>query len=934
MLLNQFKTGSNASSLVGSSRDGLVLTQVRKTRKSETLQVKATTGEPKKGWLESASTRLEKVGGFLEKKLGGDGTSTAVLDPNMVEYKGKAMIMKKLLQLDLIDRAADLADDASELFLGKHVTIQLVSTETDPSTGKGKLSDEVIIPKWVATFESLAAQDIEFKINFQVPKDFGVPGAIIVKNEHPNEFLLVSFNLTLPDNSAAHFITHSWVYNTNDKEGRIFFRNKTYLPAETPESLKELREKELALLRGDGTGERKECDRIYDYQIYNDLGDPDKNESLERPNLGGNPEFPFPRRCRSGRKLTTKFPEKNYESRDVGGPLGAFYIPRDECFDRSKMSDFRADGVRSIGHSVASKVIGAVTQKKEFDSIAEIKRLYAKKGEKVGGLNNVLPDEPDLPKEEQHPLVFLQEVLTPDGKTAHPLKYPLPQLLQSDEHAWQNNDEFAREFLAGLNPVVIERVKEWPMKSTLAEFGCPVSTIKDSHIEGSLEELSVEEAVSNKRLFVANYHDAFLPYVAKINEQLGAKTYATRALFFLASDQTLKTLALELALPGASPKDPLNARVFTPPTDTSKTDYVWEMAKAHVSNNDITAHQVFSHFTRCHAVTEAVIIASNRNLSRLHPIMQLMAPHYRSTLEINRTARATLIAAGGSIETHFTPKKYSMELAAANYRDTWTFESQALPNDLVARGMAERDESAPHGVKLVVEDYPYAADGLELWGAIQGWNKEYVDIYYKDDNSVLADPELQAWWKEMREKGHEDKKDAPGWPELNSKESLAEILTTIQWIPSCQHAAVNFGQYDYAGWMPQHPTMVRRLIPEEGSAEWDVMMKNPEKYYLSTIANIDSTTTAMSVYEVLSAHSPKEEYIGQRPKEWTADEQACAAFKRFTDKIKEVDGLIKARNADPNLKNRHGVVNMPYQLLRPWSKPGVTAMGVPNSITI
>lgn len=28
----------------------------------------------------------------------------------------------------------------------------------------------------------------------------------------------------------------------------------------------------------------------------------------------------------------------------------------------------------------------------------------------------------------------------------------------ADEHAWQNNDEFAREFLAGLNPVVIERV--------------------------------------------------------------------------------------------------------------------------------------------------------------------------------------------------------------------------------------------------------------------------------------------------------------------------------------------------------------------------------------------------------------------------------------------------------------------------------------------
>jgi lipoxygenase len=138
-------------------------------------------------------------------------------------------------------------------------------------------------------------------------------------------------------------------------------------------------------------------------------------------------------------------------------------------------------------------------------------------------------------------------------------------------------------------------MQEWPMKSTLKEFGCPVSAIKDSHIEGNLEGLSVEEAVSGKRLYVANYHDAFLPFVAKINEQPTPRSYATRALFFLASDQTLKVLALELALPGATPKEPLNSRVFTPPTDTSKTDFVWEMAKAHVANNDITAHQVFSH---------------------------------------------------------------------------------------------------------------------------------------------------------------------------------------------------------------------------------------------------------------------------------------------------------------------------------------------------
>ena len=194
------------------------------------------------------------------------------------------------------------------------------------------------------------------------------------------------------------------------------------------------------------------------------------------------------------------------------------------------------------------------------------------------------------------------------------------------------------------------------------------------------------------------------------------------------------------------------------------------------------------------------------------------------------------------------------------------------------RGMAEEDPSSKHGVKLLIKDYPYAADGLELWTAIKEWNKDYVDIYYKDDSVVQNDPELQAWFTELRYKAHEDKKDAEGWPVLNSKESLVGILTIMQWIPSCQHAAVNFGQFDYAGYMPHHPTIMRRHIPEEGTPEWDEMMNNPEKAYMLSLANIDSTTTAMSVYEVLSAHSPVEEYMGHRPEEWTDNKEVYSPF--------------------------------------------------------
>ena len=75
---------------------------------------------------------------------------------------------------------------------------------------------------------------------------------------------------------------------------------QSYLPSDTPDGLKRVRGEELENLRGNGQGERKTFERIYDYDTYNDLGDPDSDPELKRPVLGGK-EFPYPRRCRTGR---------------------------------------------------------------------------------------------------------------------------------------------------------------------------------------------------------------------------------------------------------------------------------------------------------------------------------------------------------------------------------------------------------------------------------------------------------------------------------------------------------------------------------------------------------------------------------------------------------------------------------------------------------
>jgi len=82
---------------------------------------------------------------------------------------------------------------------------------------------------------------------------------------------------------------------------------------------------------------------------------------------------------------------------------------------------------------------------------------------------------------------------------------------------------------------------------------------------------------------------------------------------------------------------------------------------------------------------EPFVIATNRQLSAMHPIYKLLHPHFRYTTAINAFAREVLINANGIIEKSFSPNKYSMELSSVAYDQLWRFDLQALPKDLIDR---------------------------------------------------------------------------------------------------------------------------------------------------------------------------------------------------------------------------------------------------------
>ncbi|KAL6637666.1 hypothetical protein ACP70R_025238 [Stipagrostis hirtigluma subsp. patula] len=830
--------------------------------------------------------------------------------------------------------------DGALSFLGGHdkgtITFQLVSaTAADPSNGgRGKVGSAAPLHEPADTLKSKAAGESVFRVRFQWDESQGIPGAVIVKNELREEVFLKTLTLVgVPgaDRGTVVFVANSWVQpHTDDPAVRVFFANDTYLPSKMPGPLVPYRQDELRKLQGDDTDDRmyKKSDRIYRYDVYNDLGEPDNAREI----LGGN-EHPYPRRCRTGRPKH----DGTFESRRPLLDLMSIYVPRDERFGHDKMSDFLGNTLKAVIEDVRPAVKMVDLTPFEFDSFEEILELYERDPEAPN--NRVIEEIGKIVPR------FFKNLL-PNGAHDHPLKKPLPNIIKSDvlkkvsadKFGWRTDKEFAREMLAGVNPMIIRRLTEFPANGALdpRKNGNHTSKITEALKD---EGLTVQDALRKNKLFILDHHDHFMPYLDEINKLGDNHIYATRTLLLLMHDGTLKPLAIELSRPDAE------SEVYTP-ADTGVDGHIWQLAKAYVCVNDSAWHQLISHWLNTHAVMEPFVIATNRQLSVVHPVHKLLSPHYRDTMHINALARHALINAGGIFELTVFPGKYALKMSSDVYRN-WNLTEQALPVDLVKRGVAVPDSSSRFGVRLRIKDYPYARDGLLIWWAIEQWVKEYLDIYYPNDGELRRDEELQAWWKEVREVGHGDLKDRTWWPKMETVEELARTCTTIIWVASALHAAVNFGQYPYAGYFPNRPTVSRQWMPKPNTKEYRQLEHGGEeadKVFLRTITSQFYAILGITLLEVLSKHSSDEVYLGQRvePK-WTSDAKALEAFKRFGDRLKQIEEQIVKENEDPAFKNRKGAVEMPYMLLYPnpsdfhgTNREGntITAMGIPNSVSI
>ncbi|KAL3725032.1 hypothetical protein ACJRO7_030100 [Eucalyptus globulus] len=802
----------------------------------------------------------------------------------------------------------------------RSASIRLCGSTKDPNTGKGKLSKKASL-RHVKTTKDKGLNIIMYSVKFNVEAEFGILGAFLITNGHKHKFFLQSTTFEVSSVEIIHFDCQSWVYPIRrTKTDRIFFSNSCYLPHQTPAAMVELRREELHSLRGDGRGERKEWERIYEYDHYDDLGNANKGHEHARPVLGGTQAHPYPRRIRTGHTCSNKDPKTKSQPKMIDLDI---FVPPDEQLHPKKLLELLSNSIQSAVHFIIPETKSLIKEDSDsFDSFNEILEVFSgNQGQQAGKV----PDE----VRKMAPNKQLKRMI--HTRKTNQAKFPLPQILAENKWAWKDDREFARQMIAGINPARIRRLQEFPPHSRNGVR----SSIKVAHIAHNLEGLTIEQAMSQHKIFILDHHDYLMPFLNRINTN-GICAYASRTLLFSSEDGSLKPVAIELSLPGSSSSEE-DSWVFVPASQGIEAA-LWQLAKTHVTANDSAHHQLISHWLHTHAVVEPFIIASRRQLSVMHPIHQLLRPHFRDTMHINALYRRILINSGGVLEKTLFTGEVSMELSSKLYNE-WRFDEQGLPSDLLKRGMAIQDPESPTGVKLIFHDYPYGEDGLDIWLAIKTWVSDFCSVFYKQDGHIQSDEELQAWWSEIRNVGHGDKK-REKWCEMKNLTDLIEVLTTLIWISSALHASVAFGQYAYASYPPNRTTLCRKFIPEEGTFEFAEFLRDTDGYFIKMLPRRSEMTLWIALMEVLSQHTSDEEYLGQRSMvQWTDKEEVRQLFMKFKRNLRDIQGRIIERNGNPELKNRGGPAKIPYELLLPditddRSTGGIIGKGIPNSISI
>ena len=428
------------------------------------------------------------------------------------------------------------------------------------------------------------------------------------------------------------------------------------------------------------------------------------------------------------------------------------------------------------------------------------------------------------------------------------------------------NDDvhFALQRVAGINPVAIQGL-------SIEANPLPENFKEAKSVVNKLTNQTYEEALKDGRLYITNYQilKEMTENLKKVDGITTQYTTDPIALYYRQDNGLLQPLAIQLYV--TKPTSETNP-IYTPADGK-----YWLMAKNYVQTADGVLAIMLVHTTHTHYTIESIIIASYRNLPPRHPLFPLIYPQFRGTLGLDH------------IVNYFRPYGHNQIPPVASIMPG----NEEMLLKFIGEGMRTynfKDKSFINDInKRLVEDpnlfYPYRDDGKLLWDAIHEFVREYVNIYYKSDQDVVEDFELQAWADEIGGSLEEKKCQFPGFPtKLNTIDQVIEIIGNIIFIASAHHSAIHYTMYQHLAYVPNMPLSL--YAPPSINSEGLDLMKLLATFYNTIIQSFGFYINNIKVIRIGKYNLSM------------FDGRSNEIIKKYQEKLQEISNEVNARNQE------------------------------------